>query len=80
LTIIQQYRDHKAVNPETVLLFRCGDFYEAFAEDAEVISPLLGLKLVGCDPGLHMAGFPARLLSAYLPKLKESRKVEVIEE
>ncbi|MHC5542352.1 MutS N-terminal domain-containing protein, partial [Singulisphaera rosea] len=59
--MMQQYRELKARDPEALLLFRMGDFYEMFGEDAERASALLGLALTARDKGpnaVPMAGFP----------------------
>ena len=59
--MMQQYRELKARDPDALLLFRMGDFYEMFGEDAERASSLLGLTLTSRDKGadaLPMAGFP----------------------
>src|SRR2546422_503634 len=59
--MMQQYRELKARDPDALLLFRMGDFYELFGEDAERASLLLGLTLTTRDKGanaLPMAGFP----------------------
>jgi DNA mismatch repair protein MutS len=70
--MMQQYRELKARDPEALLLFRMGDFYEMFGEDAEVASALLGLALTSRDKGpnaVPMAGFPHPALEGYLAKL-----------
>ncbi len=59
--MMQQYRELKARDPDALLLFRMGDFYELFGEDAERASALLGLTLTSRDKGpdaVPMAGFP----------------------
>src|SRR3954451_18224891 len=70
--MMQQYRELKARDPDALLLFRMGDFYELFGEDAERASSLLGLTLTSRDKGpdaLPMAGFPHPALEQYLAKL-----------
>ncbi len=70
--MMQQYRELKARDPDALLLFRMGDFYEMFGEDAERASPLLGLTLTSRDKGadsLPMAGFPHPALDTYLAKI-----------
>ena len=70
--MMQQYRELKARDPDALLLFRMGDFYELFGEDAERASVLLGLALTTRDKGpnaLPMAGFPHPALESYLAKL-----------
>src|SRR5258708_13118752 len=70
--MMQQYRELKARDPDALLLFRMGDFYEMFGEDAERASRLLGLTLTTRDKGpnaLPMAGFPHPALESYLARL-----------
>src|ERR1700753_474251 len=73
--MMQQYRELKARDPEALLLFRMGDFYEMFGEDAERASALLGLALTTRDKGTNavpMAGFPHPALESYLAKLVQA--------
>ncbi len=73
--MMTQYRELKARDPEALLLFRMGDFYEMFGEDAERASRLLGLTLTSRDKGpnaVPMAGFPHPALESYLAKLVQS--------
>jgi DNA mismatch repair protein MutS len=73
--MMQQYRELKARDPDALLLFRMGDFYEMFGEDAERASLLLGLTLTTRDKGpnaLPMAGFPHPALESYLAKLVQA--------
>jgi DNA mismatch repair protein MutS len=67
--MMQQYREAKERHPGMLLLFRMGDFYELFFEDAEVASRLLGMTLTSRDKGVPMAGFPHHQLEGYLQKL-----------
>ncbi len=79
-SIMQQYRAAKEKHPEMLLLFRMGDFYELFDQDAETAHKLLGLTLTTRDRTLVMAGFPHHQLEAYLHKLlKEGQRVAVCE-
>ncbi|MCA9381497.1 DNA mismatch repair protein MutS, partial [Candidatus Dojkabacteria bacterium] len=71
----EQYNKIKKLHQDAVLLFRLGDFYEAFNEDAELISEILGLTLTGRGKGetrIPMAGIPHHALSNYVPKLVEA--------
>ena len=71
-TMMDQYREAKEKHPDMILLFRIGDFYEAFDKDAEEVSEALGLKttLRGKGKGLMlMCGFPHHQLETYLHKL-----------
>jgi DNA mismatch repair protein MutS len=73
--MMQQYRELKARDPDALLLFRMGDFYEMFGEDAERAAALLGLALTTRDKGpnaVPMAGFPHPALESYLAKLVQA--------
>ena len=73
--MMQQYRDAKAACGDAVLLFRMGDFYELFHEDAKTTARVLGLTLTSRDKGenpIPMAGFPHHQLDGYLGKLIKS--------
>src|SRR5436190_4903908 len=73
--MMSQYRALKARDPDALLLFRMGDFYEMFGEDAERASALLGLSLTTRDKGpnaVMMAGFPHPALETYLAKLVQA--------
>lgn len=66
----KQYRDLKAKHPEAMLLFRCGDFYETYEDDARECAKVLGITLTKRQSdGVAMAGFPHHALDTYLPKL-----------
>lgn len=70
--MMRQYRELKARDPEALLLFRMGDFYEMFGDDAERAGELLGLTVTSRDKGpnaVPMAGFPHPALESYLAKL-----------
>ncbi len=74
--MMRQFNDIKAQYPDAVLLFRCGDFYETYAEDAIRASKILNITLTHRSNGaskeakaLEMAGFPFHALDTYLPKL-----------
>ncbi|HZU39208.1 MAG TPA: DNA mismatch repair protein MutS, partial [Gemmataceae bacterium] len=67
--MMQQYREAKERHPGMLLLFRMGDFYELFGDDAELASRLLGLTLTSRDKTIPMAGFPYHQLETYLHKL-----------
>ena len=72
--MMQQYRELKARDPDALLLFRMGDFYEMFGDDAERASELLGLAVATRDKdkgpnATKMAGFPHPALESYLAKL-----------
>lgn len=71
--MMKQYFAFKAEYPEAVLLFRCGDFYETYGDDALTASKVLGIVLTkrsSATPGaIPMAGFPYHSLETYLPRL-----------
>ena len=74
--MMKQFREIKNQYPDAVLLFRCGDFYETYAEDAVRASKILNITLTHRSNGankeakaLEMAGFPFHALDTYLPKL-----------
>ncbi len=67
--MMQQYRDAKAKHPGMLMLFRMGDFYELFEDDAKLASQALGLTLTSRDNGIPMAGVPHKALETYLHRL-----------
>ena len=78
--MMKQFYDLKAKHPDALLLFRCGDFYETYAEDAVIASEILGITLTRRNngkenmPSTEMAGFPHHALDTYLPKLVRAGK------
>ena len=77
--MMKQFFDFKAKYPEAVLLFRCGDFYETYCEDAVIAARILGITLTRRNNGAgvkgdEMAGFPHHALDTYLPKLIRAGK------
>ena len=72
-TLKKQFEEMKAKHPDSVLLFRVGDFYESYGEDAEVVAKELGITLTK-KGDTTMAGFPAHSLDQYLPKLVRAGK------
>ena len=70
---MKQYNDIKSKYPDTILLFRVGDFYETFGEDAILASKILGIVLTkrgaGSSSEVELAGFPHHSIENYLPKL-----------
>lgn len=74
--MMKQFYDLKAKNPDAILLFRCGDFYETYAQDAATAAQVLGITLTrrnngkaGMQTNTEMAGFPYHALDTYLPRL-----------
>ena len=70
--MMQQYHDAKEVAGDALLLFRMGDFYELFYEDAKTAARVLGLALTSRDKGenpIPIAGFPCHQLDSYLGKI-----------
>ncbi len=83
--MMKQFFDFKAKHPEALLLFRCGDFYETYCDDAIDASRILGITLTrrnnGATQGDAMAGFPHHALDTYLPKLiRAGRRVAVCDQ
>ena len=77
--MMKQFFDLKAKHPDAVMLFRCGDFYETYCEDAITASKILGITLTHRNNGAgakgdEMAGFPHHALDTYLPKLIRAGK------
>ena len=77
--MMKQFFDFKAQHPDALLLFRCGDFYETYCEDAVEASKILGITLTKRNNGAgakgdEMAGFPHHALDTYLPKLIRAGK------
>ena len=70
LQIYRKYCELKKKNTGCLLLFRCGDFYETYEDDAQLVSDCLGITLTKVHKtGLRMAGFPYHALDTYLPRL-----------
>ena len=71
--LMRQYNEIKINHPDAMLLFRVGDFYETFGEDAVLASKILGIVLTkranGAASHVELAGFPHHSLETYLPKL-----------
>ena len=85
--MMQQFYDLKQKHPDALLLFRCGDFYETYAEDAVVAAEILGITLTHRNNGagtvatMEMAGFPYHALDTYLPKLiRAGRRVAICDQ
>lgn len=79
--MMRQFYSFKEVNPDALLLFRCGDFYETYADDAVEAAKILGITLTRRSNGKNangaaceMAGFPYHALDTYLPKLIRAGK------
>lgn len=83
--MMKQYFDLKAKHPDAIMLFRCGDFYETYSEDAVTASEILGITLTkranGQGKTVEMAGFPHHALDTYLPKLiRAGRRVAICDQ
>ena len=84
--MMKQFFDLKAKHPDAILLFRCGDFYETYAEDAVEAADILGITLTKRNNGREnestaMAGFPYHALDTYLPKLvRAGRRVAICDQ
>ena len=82
---MQQYQEMKKKHPDAILLFRVGDFYETFSDDAIAASEILGITLTrrgnGAATSVPLAGFPHHALDTYLPKLvRAGRRVAICEQ
>ncbi len=83
--LMKQYAQVKARYPDTILLFRMGDFFETFEEDAKITAKVLGITLTrrgnGTAGEIPLAGFPHHALDVYMPKLlKAGYRVAVCEQ
>ena len=82
--MMKQYLEMKRKHPDAVLLFRSGDFYETFGDDAIIASEILGITLTkranGQATSVELAGFPHHALDTYLPKLVRAGKRVAIAE
>jgi DNA mismatch repair protein MutS len=83
--LMKQYAQVKAKYPDTILLFRMGDFFETFEEDARITSRVLGITLTkrgnGAAGEIPLAGFPHHALDTYVPKLlKAGYRVAICEQ
>ncbi len=76
--LMKQFFEIKSQHPDAILLFRCGDFYETFSDDAIDASEILGITLTrranGSAKTVELAGFPHHALDTYLPKLVRAGK------
>lgn len=85
-TLLGQYDQMKSKHPDAVLLFRVGDFYETYKDDAIVASEILGLtisdkKMNGRRSSIEVTGFPHHALDTYLPKLvRAGKRVAICEQ
>ncbi len=82
---MKQYIEMKQKHPDAILLFRVGDFYETFSDDAVVASEILGITLTrranGAAQYVELAGFPHHALDSYLPKLvRAGKRVAICEQ
>lgn len=83
LSILQQYRNIKEKHPDAILLFRVGDFYETYCDDAVDVAKILGITLTKrVSPNgkkkIPLAGFPHHVLDIYLPKIvRAGRRVAI---
>ena len=83
--LMKQYIEMKGKHPDAILLFRVGDFYETFSDDAITASEILGITLTrranGAASSVELAGFPHHALDTYLPKLvRAGKRVAICEQ
>ena len=69
--MVEKFNELKTKHPDAVVLFRAGDFYESYFDDAKKVSEVLGITLTkrSGEDGYYLAGFPHHALDTYLPKL-----------
>lgn len=80
-SIQKQFEELKSKHPDAILIFRCGDFYEAMNEDAKPVADTLGITLTVRKEGMKIAGFPYHALDTYLPKLiRAGHRVAICDE
>jgi len=72
--MMKQFKQLKEKRPDALLLFRCGDFYECYEDDAKAVAEVLGITLTKGDDGTTMAGFPHHAPDKYLPMLVRAGK------
>ena len=82
--LMKQFHEMKQKHPDAILLFRVGDFYECFSQDAIDASEILGITLTrrayGNKNAIELTGFPHNALDSYLPKLvRAGRRVAICE-
>lgn len=84
--MMAQFRDLKKKYPDTIMLFRCGDFYETYCEDAVTAAQVLGITLThrnnkGSVASVEMAGFPYHAIDTYLPRLiRQGHRVAICDQ
>ena len=83
--MMKQFYEFKHQHPDALLLFRCGDFYETYCDDAVDAAQILGITLTrrnnGASQGDAMAGFPHHALDSYIPKLiRAGRRVAICDQ
>lgn len=83
--LLKQYREMKRKHPDAILLFRVGDFYETFSDDAVAVSEILNITLTrranGRSEYVELAGFPHHALDTYLPRLvRAGKRVAICEQ
>lgn len=83
--LMKQYQEMKKKHPDAIILFRVGDFYETFGEDAIAVSEICGVTLTrrasGKSASIELAGFPHHALDSYLPKIiRAGKRVAICEQ
>ena len=83
--LMKRFLEMKQKHPDAILLFRVGDFYESFSQDAIDASEILGITLTrrayGNKNAIELTGFPHHALDSYLPKLvRAGRRVAICEQ
>ena len=80
--LLRQFKELKTKHPDALLLFRTGDFYESYEEDAKACADILGITLTRSSrSSVQMAGFPYHALDTYLPRLiRAGRRVAICDQ
>lgn len=80
--VLKQFYELKEKHPDAVFLFRCGDFYVSYEDDAQTVAFICGITLSkGLKTKMRRAGFPHHALDTYLPKLiRAGRRVAICDQ
>jgi hypothetical protein len=72
-SLVKKFNELKAMHPDTLMLFRCGDFYETYFEDTIALQEILGIEIsvkeLDCEQKISVARFPFHKIDEYLPKI-----------
>ena len=84
-SLVKKFNELKAMHPDALMLFRCGDFYETYFEDTIALQEILGIEIsikeLDCEQKISVARFPFHKLDEYLPKLiKQGKRVAICDQ